>query len=78
MDFIMDLPRSNSFVSILVVMNRLTKMVHFIPCNKSIIVEKTIKLFLDHFFAIMDFLKTTFFIVDLNLHISFGIGSSSH
>jgi hypothetical protein len=50
MDFIMDLPRSNSFESILVVVNRFMKMVYFIPCNKSIVGEKTIKLFLDHVF----------------------------
>jgi hypothetical protein len=51
MNFIMDFPRSNSFVSILVAVNHLAKMVHSIPCNKSIIVEKTIKLFLDHVFC---------------------------
>jgi hypothetical protein len=50
MDFIMDLPRSNSFDSILVVVNHLTKMAHFIPCNKLIISKKTTKLFLDHVF----------------------------
>ncbi len=50
MDFILDLPQSNSFDSILVVVDHFTKMVHFIPYNKSIIDEKTIKLFLDHVF----------------------------
>ncbi len=50
MDFIMDLPRSNSFESILVVVDRFMKIVHFIPRNKSIVGEKTTKLFLDHVF----------------------------
>jgi hypothetical protein len=46
----MDFPRTNSFDSIMVVVDRFTKMAHFIPCNKSIIGEKTTKLFLDHVF----------------------------
>jgi hypothetical protein len=50
MDFIMDLPLSNSFESILMVLDRLMKMVHFIPCNKSITYEKRVKLFCDHVF----------------------------
>ncbi len=47
----MDLPSFNSFDSILVVVDHFTKMTHFIPCNKSIIDKKTIKLFLDHVFC---------------------------
>jgi len=50
MDFIMDFPQFNSFDSILAVVDYLMKMVHFIPCNKSITGEKTTKLFLDHVF----------------------------
>jgi hypothetical protein len=46
----MDVPPSNSFNSILVVVDRLTKMVHFIPCNKTIISKKIAKLFLNHVF----------------------------
>jgi hypothetical protein len=61
MDFIMDFPWSNSFVSILVVVNRFTKMVHFIPCNKSIIVKKTTKLFLDHVFCYHGLLENNIF-----------------
>ncbi len=45
MDFIMGLQRTNFFDSILVVVHCLTKMAHFIPCNKSITSEKTVKLF---------------------------------
>jgi hypothetical protein len=50
MDFITNLPLSNSFDSILMVVDRLKKMAHFIPCNKLIIGEKLTKLFLDHVF----------------------------
>jgi hypothetical protein len=46
MDFITNLPPFNSFDSILVVVDHLTNMVHFIPCNKSIISERTTKYFL--------------------------------
>jgi hypothetical protein len=38
------------FFSILVVVDHLMKMAHFIPCNKSITNGKTTKLFLDHVF----------------------------
>jgi hypothetical protein len=50
MDFIVDFPRFNSFDSIMVVVDRFMKMVHFIPYNKSITNEKTVTLFLDHVF----------------------------
>ncbi len=50
MDFIMDFLGSNSFDSILLVVDHLTKMAHFIHFNKSIIDEKTTNLFLDHVF----------------------------
>jgi len=50
MDFIIDLPPSNSFYSILVVVDHLTKKVHFIPCNEIIIGENITKLFFDHVF----------------------------
>ncbi len=41
MDFIMDLPIVRAKNSILVVVDRLTKMAHFIPCSKLITAEKT-------------------------------------
>jgi hypothetical protein len=50
MDFITDLPPSKSYDSILVVVDHLMKMVHFIPCTKTIINEGTTKLFFDHVF----------------------------
>jgi hypothetical protein len=73
-----NLPRSNSFDSILVVVDHFTKMVHFVPCNKSIISEKITKLFFNHFFAIMGFLKISFLIMDPDLHPSFGSGFSTY
>jgi hypothetical protein len=48
MDFITDLPKSNGCDSILVVVDRFTKMAHFIPCTKKISSEKTAQLFLQH------------------------------
>jgi hypothetical protein len=61
MDFIVDLPQSNSFDSILVVVDCVTRMAHFIPCNKSLTGEKTIKLFLDHVFRYHGFSKDIIF-----------------
>ncbi len=57
----MDFPLSNSFDSILVVVARFTKMVHFIPCNKSITSEKITKLFFDHVFCYHELLEDIFF-----------------
>jgi hypothetical protein len=72
MDFVTNLPPSNSYDSILVMVDHLTKMAHFISCTKTITGERTTKLFLDHVFGIMVFLKISFLIVGLNLHPSFG------
>jgi hypothetical protein len=72
MDFITNLPPSNSYDSILVMVDCLTKMAHFIACTKTITSEGTTKLFLDHVFGIMVFLTISFLIVGLNLHPSFG------
>jgi hypothetical protein len=48
MDFITDLPPSNSFDSIFVLVDRLTKMAHFVPCKKTSSSEDTARLFLDN------------------------------
>ncbi|SAL94810.1 hypothetical protein, partial, partial [Absidia glauca] len=48
MDFITDLPVSNNADSILVIVDRLTKMGHFIPCNKTINAEQTATQYIKH------------------------------
>jgi transposase InsO family protein len=47
MDFITNLPTVKAKNSILVMVDRLTKMAHFTPCSKSITVEETAQLILD-------------------------------
>jgi transposase InsO family protein len=47
MDFITDLPIVRTKNSILVVVDRLTKMAHFTPCSKSITAEETAQLIMD-------------------------------
>jgi transposase InsO family protein len=47
MDFITDLPVSHGYDSILVVVDRLTKMAHFVPCKKTATSEDTARLVLD-------------------------------
>jgi hypothetical protein len=50
MDFITNLTPSNSYDSILAVVDYLMKMVHFIMRTKIITSERATKLFLDHIF----------------------------
>jgi hypothetical protein len=52
MDFITNLPLTNGKDLIFVVVDRLTKMAHFIPCTKTITVKETTKLFLDNIYHI--------------------------
>jgi transposase InsO family protein len=47
MDFITDLPIVRTKNSILVMVDRFTKMAHFTPCSKSIMIEETTQLILD-------------------------------
>jgi len=61
MDFIIYLPPSSSYDSILMVVNCLMKMIHFIPCTKTIIGEGTIKLFFDHVFLYHDLFEDIIF-----------------
>ena len=48
MDFIVDLPPSKEFDSIFVVVDRLTKMTHFVSCNKTVTGEEIARLFIDN------------------------------
>jgi hypothetical protein len=50
MDFIIDLPSSKDFDSIFVVVDRLTKMAHFMPCNKTVTGEETARFFMDNIY----------------------------
>lgn len=52
MDFIVKLPLSQGFDSILVVVDRLTKMAHFIACQEATDAEGLAELFLRHIFRI--------------------------
>uniref|UniRef100_A0A183CPZ9 RNA-directed DNA polymerase n=1 Tax=Globodera pallida TaxID=36090 RepID=A0A183CPZ9_GLOPA len=47
-DFIVKLPKSKGFDSILVVVDRLSKMAHFIPCKEASTAEDVADLFLKH------------------------------
>ena len=57
MDFIVKLPRSpnptskTSFDSVLVIVDRLTKMAHFVPCNETIEAPDVARLFVQHVIA---------------------------
>ena len=50
MDFIFDLPPSNTFDCICVIIDRFSKMAHFVLCKKTIIGEDTAKLFIDNIY----------------------------
>lgn len=50
MDFITDLPPSATFDAIYVVVDRFTKMAHFVPCKKSISGGETARLFLHNIY----------------------------
>jgi hypothetical protein len=49
-DFITNLPSSKAFDSIFVVVDRLTKMAHFMPFNKTGLGEETMRLFMDNIY----------------------------
>ena len=48
MDFITDLPESDGYDTILVVIDRLTKMSHFISCKKDLDARQFTTLFMQH------------------------------
>lgn len=52
MDFIVKLPRSRSFDSVLVVVDRFTKMAHFIPCKESCTSAELANLVFAHVFKL--------------------------
>ena len=52
MDFITDLPKSEGYDTILVVIDRMTKMSHFIPCNKDMNTRQFAKTFIKDIFRL--------------------------
>jgi len=46
MDFIKDLPKSDGYDTILLVINRQTKMSHFVPCSKDLDARQFANLFM--------------------------------
>jgi hypothetical protein len=52
MDFIMPLPKSEGFTGILVVVDQLTKMAHFIPVQKEITAMETTNTLMQHVFKL--------------------------
>lgn len=52
MDFLMDLLLAFGFTTVLVVVDMLTKMTHFIPCHGLPTASKTAHLFLQHVFCL--------------------------
>lgn len=51
-DFIVKLPLSNGYDSICVIVDRLSKMAHFVPCNETITASSTAELFLQNVFKL--------------------------
>jgi len=52
MDFIMDLPKSEGNDAILIVIDRLTKMAHFLPCTKEMNARQFSELFMREIFRL--------------------------
>ena len=52
MDFVVGLPESDGFDAIWVVVDRLSKQRHFVPCTSTITAEGLAQLFLDHVFKL--------------------------
>ncbi|KZT62760.1 ribonuclease H-like protein, partial [Calocera cornea HHB12733] len=55
MDFIVKLPLSSGYDSIWVVVDRFTKMSHFVPCNETVTASGLASLFLQHIFRLHGF-----------------------
>ena len=58
MDFITHLPKSEGYDAILVVVCRLTKMKHFIPCYDTYDTEEVSCLYLEHIWKLHGLLTT--------------------
>ena len=54
MDFITDLPRVGDHDTVLVIVDRFSKMAHFVPCSKTTLGEETTNLFLNNVVQLHD------------------------
>ena len=51
-EFIVELPEISGFNAVMVVVDRFTKMAHFIPCSTTITSQQTIDLFISRIFSL--------------------------
>ena len=51
-NLITDLPKSNGFMPIAVFVDRMTKMVHFVPCTKEVTTPEYVRIFVDRVFRL--------------------------
>ena len=51
-DLVTDLPPSAGYTAIAVFVDRLTKMVHFVPCTKEVSADQYAQLFVDNVFRL--------------------------
>src|SRR5689334_15658012 len=58
-DFIVKLPKCRGYDSILVIVNRYTKMAHFIPCKESTNAEELTEIFLKEIWHLHSLPRTT-------------------
>ena len=65
-DFITKLPLAQGYDSILVVVDRLTKMVHFIPTTEKTLAEGLARLFRDNVWKLYGLSKVSYQIGDHN------------
>jgi hypothetical protein len=56
MDFMVSLPPSKGFDAIMVVVDRFSKMAHFIPTKDEATAQETGRLFFTHVFVVTNFL----------------------
>ena len=51
-DLVTNLLESEGMAAIVIFVDRLTKMVHFVPCKKDITTQQYTRLFIDHVFKL--------------------------
>ena len=51
-DLVMDLPEFDGYTAITVFVNKLTKMIHFVPCQKKVDAMEYARIFVDRIFRL--------------------------